>query len=72
MGNASSDAASSASDSGARTSAPESGTSASDSGTASSAMKEKSVSTVRRVLVTGANKGIGRELCRRMLSDVPD
>jgi NAD(P)-dependent dehydrogenase (short-subunit alcohol dehydrogenase family) len=35
-------------------------------------MKEKSVSTVRRVLVTGANKGIGRELCRRMLSDVPD
>ena len=27
---------------------------------------------VRRVLVTGANKGIGREICRRMLADVPD
>ena len=27
---------------------------------------------LRRVLVTGANKGIGREICRRMLADVPD
>jgi NAD(P)-dependent dehydrogenase (short-subunit alcohol dehydrogenase family) len=27
---------------------------------------------VRRVLVTGANKGIGREICRRILADVPD
>lgn len=31
-----------------------------------------SASALRRVLVTGANKGIGREICRRMLADVPD
>ena len=27
---------------------------------------------LRRVLVTGANKGIGREICRRILADCPD
>jgi len=30
------------------------------------------VDGLRRVLVTGANKGIGREICRRALADVPD
>jgi carbonyl reductase 1 len=27
---------------------------------------------LKRVLVTGANKGIGREICRRLIADVPD